>query len=62
MEGRKRDAIRQRLTEMLAMERQIADGLARRIGDLRADRETARGEIWRADGVAEGSIPMAQRT
>src|SRR5512145_3222129 len=41
MEGRKRDAIRQRLTEMLVMERQIADGLARRIGDLRADRETA---------------------
>ncbi len=41
MEDRTRDAIRQRLTEMLVMERQIADGLAQRTGHLRADRETA---------------------
>ena len=41
MEDQKRDAIRQRLTEMLVMERQIADGLARRTGHLRADYETA---------------------
>jgi hypothetical protein len=41
MEDRKQDAIRQRLTEMLDMERQIADGLARRIGRLSAEREAA---------------------
>ena len=40
MEDRTRDAIQQRLTEMV-MERQIADGLAQRTGHLRADRETA---------------------
>ena len=41
MEDRKRDAIRQCLTEMLMMERQIAGGLAQRIGYLQADSETA---------------------
>ena len=41
MEDRKQDAIRQRLADMLDMERDIADGLASRIGRLSADRETA---------------------
>lgn len=41
MENGRQDAIRQRLGDMLDMERQIADGLARRIGRLSADRETA---------------------
>ena len=41
MDDRKQDAIRQRLTDMLDMERQIADGLARRIDRLSADHETA---------------------
>jgi hypothetical protein len=41
MDDRKQDAIRLRLTDMLDLERQIADGLARRIDRLSADRETA---------------------
>jgi PDZ domain len=41
MEDRKRDVIRQCLTEMLAMERQIAHGLAARIGHLRSNSEAA---------------------
>jgi hypothetical protein len=41
MEHRRQDAIRQRLTDMLLMERAIADGLARRLDHPGADSETA---------------------
>ena len=41
MEHRRQDAIRQRLTNMLLMEREIAHGLTHRVGHPHMDRETA---------------------